>query len=316
MSKHLILIHGRNFKPCEGDLREVWLGALGHALERDFGPDSQELAAYRGLQPTFVYYGDISNEFLGRTTKEAYDIEADTADRAACLEKLKTYSYEDFLGERGKSLYNDLPAKNAFFEGLADTFSGLISLTSFGDELIGLVAPDMREYFNQDSSFGSEVRWRLTEKLAPSMEAGDDIMLLGHSLGTMICYDTLWKFSHYGEYQYLRGRKVNRWLTMGSPLADENIKDTLKGAASHGLRRYPHNIEHWYNIAAEDDFVAHDETVANDFHRMLNDDPAHTITDRRIYNLAVRHGESNPHHGAGYLIHPTTVGIVADWLVN
>ena len=109
---------------------------------------------------------------------------------------------------------------------------------------------------------------------------------------------------------------MNRWLTIGSPLADENIKDTLKGANSHGLRRYPHNIDHWYNVAAEDDFVAHDETVANDFRRMLSDDLVRTITDRDIYNLAVRHGESNPHHGAGYLIHPTVVEIVADWLIN
>ncbi len=39
-----------------------------------------------------------------------------------------------------------------------------------------------------------------------------------------------------------------------------------------------------------------------------------SITDQRIYNLAVRDGTSNPHHGAGYLIHPYVAGLVAEWL--
>ena len=33
-----------------------------------------------------------------------------------------------------------------------------------------------------------------------------------------------------------------------------------------------------------------------------------------IYNLAVRNGKSNPHHGTGYLIHPAVSRLVAEWL--
>ncbi len=38
------------------------------------------------------------------------------------------------------------------------------------------------------------------------------------------------------------------------------------------------------------------------------------IRDHRIYNLALRHGKSNPHHGAGYLIHPQFINVLARWL--
>ena len=38
------------------------------------------------------------------------------------------------------------------------------------------------------------------------------------------------------------------------------------------------------------------------------------IVDRRLHSLAARHGKSNPHHGAGYLIHPVFTDVLAGWL--
>ena len=63
----------------------------------------------------------------------------------------------------------------------------------------------------------------------------------------------------------------------------------------------------------EDDFVSHDQEIANDYKDMVPE-LVPSIKDERIYNLAVRHGKSNPHHGAGYLIHPIVADAVADWL--
>jgi hypothetical protein len=92
------------------------------------------------------------------------------------------------------------------------------------------------------------------------------------------------------------------------------VKRHLKGARADGLRRYPHNIRRWVNVAAEDDYISHDSGVANDYRRMKKLKPAPKIIDRKIYNLAVRSGKSNPHHGCGYLIHPAVIRLVADWL--
>ncbi|SVD18470.1 uncharacterized protein METZ01_LOCUS371324, partial [marine metagenome] len=41
----------------------------------------------------------------------------------------------------------------------------------------------------------------MTEPLAKALSQDDDILILSHSLGTVIAYDVLWKFSYYGEWQ-------------------------------------------------------------------------------------------------------------------
>ena len=103
-------------------------------------------------------------------------------------------------------------------------------------------------------------------------------------------------------------------VTLGSPLGNETVKKNLKGASAGGPRKYPKNIGHWINIAAEDDYISHDQTVANNYRKMTKWGLVSSITDHRIYNLAVRDGKSNPHHGVGYLVHPTVTRIVSDWL--
>ena len=108
--------------------------------------------------------------------------------------------------------------------------------------------------------------------------------------------------------------RLKMWLTMGSPLASSAVIKRLLGTKSKGAERYPKNILVWHNIAAEDDFTCHDKTVVDDFRGMLDTHRIANITDSTIYNLAVRYGRSNPHHSAGYLVHPRTTGYLADWL--
>lgn len=313
MAKHLFLIHGRSFKPAQAELEGNWLTAARHGLVRDHGAQLGD--TFDGVDKFFAYYGDISNAFLvgeGQT----YDEAADVADRTACLATLSNYAAGDFLDEDGKRNYEGLPGKTSLWEFLADVVAGPLALLGLSEPIVSLVAPDMREYWNPETAFGSDVRWILTDPLAAALHDGDDIMLVSHSLGTMISFDVLWKFSYYGEYENLRqaGNKIDTWVTLGCPLGDATVKQNLKGAGASGVRRYPNLIRNWINIAAEDDFVAHDETVSDDYRRMEAEGQIESIEDQRIYNLAVRHGGSNPHHGAGYLIHPTFTDHLAAWL--
>ena len=115
----------------------------------------------------------------------------------------------------------------------------------------------------------------------------DDIILIGHSLGTLIAYDVLWKFSYLGEYQYLRGdnpHKLSHFVTLGSPLGNPTVQEHLKGGRLKAARRYPTNIGTWSNVAAEDDYVCHDETIEDEFQGMHGT----VIKDYPIYNLAVK----------------------------
>jgi len=313
MAKTLFLVHGRSFKPARRVLRRSWTDALRHGIDRDFGVVGAD--RLRRVKVRFIYYGDQSNAFLRRSGYD-YDEADDRADRRACLARLKNYATGDFLGAAGKQNYRRLDGRAAILEALADVFSGPLHLLRLSDRLISVVAPDIREYWNPDTQYGSAVRWPLTQKLSGALGRGEDVMLISHSLGTMIAYDVLWKLSYYGEYRALRRKNPQRvtWLTLGSPLSDGTVRSNLMGTAASGTRRYPTVVKAWHNVAAEDDYIAHDQSVADDYDDMRTAKLVDAITDYRIFNLAVRGGKANPHHGPGYVIHPTVTQLVYDWL--
>ena len=316
MAKHIIMVHGRSYKPAAAALKRSWTGALAHGILRDHGKRMLNRFNHKNVKKTLVYYGDLSNSFLGKHTgnrwtkkREADDI----ADRKETLNALKEYGSREFTKTNYKNIRE---LGDVFKEVAANVFSGPMSLLGIGDEIVNMVAPDMEHYWNMDEKFGSDVRWRLTVPLSRALRAGDDVLLIAHSLGSIVAYDVLWKLSHYAEYAELHNRKVNTLITMGSPLGDENAKKNLKGAGATKHRKYPHNIQRWLNFAAEDDFISHDATMANDYRKMLQYGLVSSITDRQIYNMAVREEGSNPHHGAGYLIHPQMSRAVANWLTK
>lgn len=313
MANHIVLIHGRSFKPNERALRRTWLEALRFGIERD-DPSGASLRAFDAARKTFVYYGDLSNEFLYARRKH-YDEEEDVSDRAQCLAQLKALGPRSFDERR----YNRIRGTNGLKEGFADLLSGPLSFLGVGDNVVGAVAPDMRHYWDPNLAWGSDVRSRLTRPLHRALKRSDDrVALISHSLGTIISYDVLWKFSHYSEYEGLRDldAQLSLWLTLGSPLGDENVRDKLKGSTATGIRRYPTLVRDWVNVAAEDDYIAHDSNLADDYAEMKNFRLVRRLVDVPIFNLAVRDGTANPHHGAGYLIHPQVSRAVSRWLAG
>ena len=305
MAKMILLVHGRHFKPPKPDLQKLWMEALRHGIERDH---PEKLQAFKDAKVELVYYGDISNDYLSEALDEP--VPDDVDDRKSTLAELKQYKRSQF----SKTNYQNLPGYNPWMEALADTFAGALNLFGLSQTIIERVAPDMAEYW-ESNEFGSDIRAVFTEAIIRAMKKPGDICVIGHSLGSMLSYDVFWKLSHYSEY---RGQPWNRdvslWLTIGSPLADETVKQNLKGAGRSGKDRYPNNVVDWLNIAAEDDYISHDQKVAGDFKAMKKLGVVNSITDKRIYNLAVREGKSNPHHGVGYLIHPAVSDAIAEWL--
>jgi len=313
MAKRIIMVHGRGFKPDRDALCELWVEAIGHGLERDRGADAR--AGFESCARAFAYFGDASNEYL-RDRRGPYDCDADVGDRRRCLDALRQLETRDFLGERGRERYANTPGQSNLTAALVGLIAAPLAWIGLGARVIGWMAPDLLEYWNPDSGFGSRVRWKLTEILAPALIAGDDILLVTHSLGTLIAYDNLWKLSHYVEHRdvFETGHKLTRWITLGCPLGNPTVRKNLKGHRASGVRQYPANIREWINLAAVGDYISHDPTVWDDYRAMLEHGLLDSIEDHRIYNLAVRFGRSNPHHGVGYLIHPTVSACIGDWL--
>lgn len=305
MPKQILLVHGRHYKPAKPDLQKLWNEAIRHGIERDF-PSKQK--AFKDARVELVYYGDISNAFLSKSYGQP--VPDDLDDRKASLAKLMLYSKSQFT----KNTYKALPGYNPWMEAAADLFAGALNMIGLSDNIIEKVAPDMMEYWG-DYHFGSDVRKVFTDAIVKALKRYGEVCVIAHSLGTMISYDVFWKLSYYSEYRSQTwNRKIDRWITIGSPLADETVKDNLKGSSHAEADRYPRNVREWINIAAEDDYISHDQKVSGDYKSMKRLGYVESIKDKRIYNLALRGGKSNPHNGAGYLIHPTTIQAIAEWL--
>ena len=306
MNKTLLIVHGRSWKPPESSLRNLWLDAIKWGLKRDV-PEAAD--RFSEVKIEFVYYGDISNSFLKKALKKPYV--DDTDSRRHTFGQLKGYSTNQF----SKRNYNNLPGKESFKEGAAVVLSPILSFFNLSEALIAKVAPDMREYWNDESFYGTEVRRPMIKPLKRALDREGSTAIVAHSLGTMISYDTLWKFSRYGEWYDYWGKKVDLFVTLGSPLGDATVREHIKGQKASREREYPGNIRKWVNIAAEDDYISHDSRISDDYKKMRQYGLVESMKDYKIYNLSVREGKSNPHHSGGYLIHPKTIQVLADWIL-
>ncbi|MCI0785271.1 MAG: hypothetical protein J4O09_03060, partial [Chloroflexi bacterium] len=144
MTKQLVFIHGRNFKPSKPELEEIWYAALRHGLFRDFGDAKAE--QFDDVEKQLVYYGNHSNEFL-RNEGDKYDAQADLADRRRSLEALKRWDRAAFLNDVGKSNYENLPGKSSIRETLAD-IGDRWPFTAVSERFLSRALPDMRQYWN------------------------------------------------------------------------------------------------------------------------------------------------------------------------
>jgi hypothetical protein len=171
------------------------------------------------------------------------------------------------------------------------------------DRLIARRFPDVVRYFS-DHALASQVRARLQQVLVPALRRGDRVVLLAHSLGSVVAYDVLWKISHMSEYAWLRRRQVTLLVTMGSPLGDRVVKQRLLGWRYPAPQSYPRNIGRWVNLSARGDAVCHDERLANDFQAMIRAGGAARFEDR-VRLCTIYRGRTrvwNPHAFYGYLL--------------
>lgn len=308
-NKHTLLyVHGRHFKPPADELMDISVAAMRAAIQRDY-PDAIDL--FEKMQKRIAYYGDISNAFL-RDAGKSYDEKLDVGDRRNALQRLCAIEKRNHFGV---GRYDRLPGKTAIAEFAADVAAPVLGSLRLSEKVISRLAVDLGEYWNEDSDFGSQLRDRVRTAIFEA--TGDDsrVMLVSHGTGCIVAYDVLWQLSNDPQYKKLfDGRKIDLWLTLGAPLGDNTVRRKLFGAGKKGRKRYPVDIVSWHNVSAEDDYMCHDSTLADDFKQMLKLKLVSCIRDYPIYNLAVRYGKSNPHSSVGYLVHPRVAQILVNWM--
>lgn len=307
-SRTLVLVHGGGFKPARAELERLWRDALAAGLDRDFA-DAGGRDLLSRVRVELVYYGDLVQPLLAEREKSP-DPALDLADRQRDLARLS-----GFAGKKPfrRAQYEALPGKSAFGELVADVALPVLTALRLADPVLARQVPALAAYLSGKSDLRAACEARVLTALTPLLQRGDDVLLLSHAMGSVLCYDALWRLSH--EAAAPHGR-IDTWITCGSPLAGEYVKSRLRGAGEAPERRYPNNLVSWHNIAAEDDFYCHDKTVSDDYGALLKGRRISQIRDYRIYNVAMRYGRSNPHNDCGYLVHPRTTGLLAGWLTR
>lgn len=117
---------------------------------------------------------------------------------------------------------------------------------------------------------------------------GAKILLMGHSLGSVICYDVL----RANEVCL----KINDLITFGSPLGLGFVQPKLHEPKR---RRFPTNIlGSWTNISDPIDLVATDHELADNFKKA----GVKAVQDLSVRNTAVDDlGNRVPHSSLGYI---------------
>lgn len=176
-------------------------------------------------------------------------------------------------------------------------------------ERVELHLRDLRRYIRNQNGIGEHTREMLKMPMRAAGEMGRPILLLAHSMGSVIAYDSLWEMSHDGRDDLL----LDTLVTMGSPLGQTYVQRRILGHERSGAERYPTNIRRWVNLAAVGDMTAIDPVLANDFAEMLDLDLVDAIDDIEVFNAFRLDGALNEHAEYGYLINRETADLVVEW---
>ena len=293
-SRRIIFVPGKNPKPPPEDHRRLLWRTLLEGVRRSRPDLVDDLArhpdCFRLVAWTWLYY------------RRSTDISRDLPWIDALINKHGPTA-EDIEGTR---TWQRRFAHACFVAG--DMFPFVIPLLP---KTIRMIARETRRYFRNEGGIALQIRELLKKELRPAFAAGDKVLLIGHSLGSVIAYDTLWELDHE---ERLAG-KVDLFLTLGSPLGMHYVQRRLRGSDRSGRERYPGNIRRWVNISSVGDITALDRKFRDDFGTMLELGLIEDIEDHSeaIYNFFRSDEGLNVHRSYGYLVNPAVGNVIGDW---
>jgi hypothetical protein len=177
------------------------------------------------------------------------------------------------------------------------------------DERMEVHLHDLRRYLQDDNGIAQHTRRMLELRLRAAREGGHPVLLIAHSMGSVIAYDSLWEMSN-DERDPAR---LDMLLTMGSPLGQRYMQQRLKGAGETGRRRYPRNIRRWMNLSAIGDMTSLDVDLADDFAEMLELGLVERFEDKALLTYFRLDGHLNVHSEYGYMVHEKTARAIVEW---
>lgn len=190
---------------------------------------------------------------------------------------------------------------------------GSLNFSHLTDFFLHHFAKDLDSYYKKplENETGNAYRDQICSKLADELikNKRKKILLIAHSMGAIIAFDTLTK--------YVPELKIHTLVTIGSPLGlpvvrSKIIRDLKKDNGGDHVLKTPENIQKaWYNLSDFKDRVSMSYDLKSDFQaNSRNIQPE----DKLVWNNYVHQGESNHHKSYGYLRCPELAEILTSFL--
>ena len=303
MSKIIIGIHGLGNKPSASTLEKWWLKAIKEGLSKNIGSNTPT--------PLFkmVYWADILHE--KPLDESITDIEDPSYLKEPYLPGSKNIVREKHTIRKKILDLLNLELNKVF---LNEDLS--INYTFITDTIIEKYFTDLDAYYNGDCSDKNDIKCTAKEKIRARLRdvllghKNDEILLIAHSMGTIIAYDVL---------SFIPSNiKINTFITIGSPLGlpiiISKIASELKlNHLEVKKLEVPLAIEQWYNFSDIEDKIAINYKLADDFYPNKK---GVQIIDQEILNDYKINHHRNPHKSYGYLRTPEISNVISNFLMK
>ena len=289
----IIYVPGLLPKPAPEIHRDALLRCLLAGLQRVDGPVADAVASSRDsfniVSWTYDFYG-VHREFDGDAAAVENVIEQDAASADDIAEATSwSRRFTQWIYRLGDMLPFLIP--------------------HLASKRMELHLRDLMRYERNRNGIANQIRNLLKVPLLAAAGGERPILLIGHSMGSVIAYDALWELSH----EQGNPVSIDLFLTMGSPLGQRFMQRKLNGHDSSGAERYPVNIRRWVNLSAIGDLTAIDPVLVNDFGEMQELGLLHELVDGELFNYFRLDGVLNTHAEYGYVVNERTAHTIAKW---
>ena len=291
MSKVIIGIHGLGNKPPEKLFKKWWkysiregLKAIGH---------SNLFLKFEMVYWAHYFYREPYNLNITDKNNPGYLIEPyapalENAAHAHTAQKLKQ-KVLDYLEKQVNELF------------LTDDMS--INFSSVTDLILQYFFKELDAYYSKIYIDNDKVEIKLMkdvirDRLLQQLKKhkGKQIMLIAHSMGSIIAYDVL---THLAK-----DIEIDTFVTIGSPLGIPVIRGKIfsevngNSDAKQSLKTPENIVRNWFNFSDLDDKVALNYDLADNYEPNSSNIK---VIDHVVYNNYEFDGERNPHKIYGYL---------------
>lgn len=300
MKNIIVGIHGLANKPQKSKLAKDWKTSIEEGLTRNLGLRDPK------FNFLMVYWADLLYKNPLHDDKN-FDFDKLYNDEPYIKAKLGALKRHD------EGWYDSVRASVTDVTGsVLDTVKGFKGTDVIADWVLGKVLKDLAFYYDKNRKIIDRnnknrlARTVLMEELEKELikQDGNRIMLVSHSMGTIIAYDVLRDMGRLNRKKNTK-YQVSHFITIGSPLALAHVKKKVYEERSYSkirLRTPTIVSDRWVNYADRKDIVALDTHLGDDYgpnKKRIN------VEDDIVLNDYVSpKGDSNHHKSYGYLRTP------------